>query len=186
MTVPNLLSVFRIAAAPFLLLVSWLGMPTLFFILFCTMLLTDALDGIIARMLNQTSALGAKLDSIGDMATYLSTPLAVWWLWPGIIREEALYIAWALVIYILPAFFSWAKFRQLASYHTWITKASAVLMSGGVLLLLAFNINSVFHIAVIFLVVEATENIAITLTLSEPRENIRSYWHARHLRQAQK
>lgn len=175
--IPNLLSLFRIAAAPFLLLCGWFGLPKLFFLLFCLMLLSDAVDGYIARKLNQVSALGAKLDSMGDTATYLSTALAAWWLWPELIAEEAAFIVSALVIYITPAFFSLAKFGQLASYHTWITKASAVLMSVSVLLLLAADIRVVFHIAVIFLVIEAAENIAITLMISKPRNDIRSFWH---------
>ena len=177
MNIPNQLSVFRIAAAPFLLLSGWLGSEIFFFWLFGLMLFSDAIDGFIARMLHQTSALGARLDSIGDIATYLTTPLAVWWLWPEIIKEEAWFIGAAIIIYIFPALFSIAKFGQLASYHTWITKFSAVLMSGGVVLLLAFNSAIMFHIAVFFLVIEAAENIAITLRLPKPRTDIRSYWH---------
>ena len=78
LNMPNILSLFRIISAPFLLLTGWFNMPTLFFILFGLMLLSDALDGIIARMLDQTTELGARLDSYGDILTYLSTPLAVW------------------------------------------------------------------------------------------------------------
>ena len=84
-------------------------MPTLFFILFGLMLVSDALDGIIARMLDQTSELGARLDSYGDILTYLSTPIAVWWLWPDIVKEELYYIIAAIIIYILPAVFSLVK-----------------------------------------------------------------------------
>ncbi len=176
--IPNLFSLFRIIAAPFLLISGWLGMPTLFFTLFGLMLLSDVLDGIIARALDQTSKLGAKLDSYGDIVTYLSTPLAVWWLWPDIIKEEIVYIITAIIIYILPAFFSLAKFRQLASYHTWTAKASAVLMSAGVIILLGFEHPLLFHIAVYFLVIQAVENIAITLILPQSKNNVRTLWHA--------
>ncbi len=177
LNIPNILSLFRIVAAPFLLLCGWFEMPTLFFILFGLMLLSDALDGIIARALHQTSKLGARLDSYGDIVTYLSTPLAVWWLWPEIIKEEIVYIIVAITLFVLPAFFALAKFGRLSSYHTWITKVSAVLMSGGVILLLAFKEPLLFHIAVLFLAFEAVENIAITLILKEQRTDIRSFWH---------
>lgn len=175
--IPNLLSLFRIITAPFLLISGWFGMPRLFFTLFGLMLLSDILDGIIARALDQTSKLGAKLDSYGDIVTYLSTPLAVWWLWPDIIKEEIVYIIAAIVIYILPAFFSLAKFRQLASYHTWTAKVSAVLMSAGVVILLGFENPLLFHIAVYFLAIQAVENIAITLILPQPKNNVRTFWH---------
>ena len=176
--IPNILSLFRIIAAPFLLLTGWFGMPTLFYILFGLMLLSDALDGIIARMLDQTSELGARLDSYGDILTYLSTPLAVWWLWPDIVKEELYYIIAAIVIYILPAIFSLLKFGKLASYHTWITKISAVLMSAGVLMLLVFDNNLLFHSAIYFLVIEMIENIVITMILPKQKSNIDSIWHA--------
>ena len=148
-TIPNLLSIFRIAAAPFLILVGWLGLPTLFFVLFGMMLLSDGLDGYIARKLHQTSKLGAKLDSLGDIATYLSVPFAVWWLWPEIIHREAAFIITAIIVFIAPAFFSLAKFGELASYHTWITKIAAVVMSAGLVILLFTKSNLVFHLQTI-------------------------------------
>ena len=178
LNIPNILSLFRIISAPFLLLTGWFGMPTLFFILFGLMLLSDALDGFIARMLDQTSELGARLDSYGDILTYLSTPIAVWWLWPDIVKEEVYYIIAAIIIYILPAVFSLLKFGKLASYHTWITKISAVLMSAGVVLLLGFDNNLLFHIAIYFLVIEMVENIVITIMLPKQKSNIHSIWHA--------
>ncbi len=178
MNIPNILSLFRIIAAPFLLLTGWFEMPNLFFILFGLMLLSDALDGFIARMLDQTSELGARLDSYGDILTYLSTPLAAWWLWPDIIKAELYYIIAVIIIYILPAFFALAKFGKLASYHTWITKLSAVLMSAGVVVLLGFENALLFHIAIYFLMIEMVENIAITIILPKPKSNIHSIWHA--------
>ena len=147
-TVPNILSLYRIIAAPFLVLCGWLGYPTLFFILLGSMMLTDTLDGIIARILNQTSPLGARLDTYGDILTYLSTLLAVWWLWPHIIKNELNYMIAAGVLYAIPALFSLVKFGRLASYHTWITKISAILMACGVALLLLFQDNRLFHFSV--------------------------------------
>lgn len=176
--IPNILSLFRIIAAPFLLLSGWFEIPILFFILFGMMLLSDALDGIIARVFDQTSELGSRLDSYGDILTYLSTPMAVWWLWPNIVKEELYYIIAAIVIYILPAIFSLLKFGKLASYHTWITKVSAVLMSAGVVVLLVFDNNLLFHSAIYFLVIGMVENIAITLIIAKQKSNIYSIWHA--------
>ena len=178
LNIPNSLSLFRIIAAPFLLLSGWFDMPNLFFILFGLMLLSDVLDGIIARILDQTSDLGARLDSYGDILTYLTTPLAAWWLWPDVIKEELYYIIAAIVIYILPAIFALLKFGKLASYHTWLTKISAVLMSAGVVMLLGFENNLLFHIAIYFLVIEMVENILITIILPKQKSDIHSIWHA--------
>lgn len=152
-------------------------MPKLFFVLFGLMLLSDVLDGLIARMLDQCSEEGARLDSYGDILTYLSTPLAAWWLWPELLKEEFYYVIAAIIIFILPAFFALLKFGKLASYHTRITKISAVLMSAGVVMLLGFEKPFLFHVAIYFLVLEMLENIAITLILSKPKSNVTSLWY---------
>jgi len=153
-------------------------MPAGFFILFGLMLLSDVVDGYIARKTHQTSELGARLDSYGDIVTYLSTPIAAWWLWPDIIKQEFYYIVVVITVYILPAFFALAKFGKLVSYHTWITKISAVLMSAGIVLLFGFEDNTLFHIAVYVVVLEMVENIAITFILPKPMTNISTVWHA--------
>lgn len=178
LNIPNILSLFRIISAPFLLLAGWFGMPNLFFILFGLMLLSDVLDGIIARMLDQESKVGSRLDSYGDILTYLATPLAAWWLWPDVVKEEIYYITATIIIYILPAVFSLVKFGKLASYHTWMTKFSAVLMNAGVVMLLGFESNLLFHIAIYVLLIEMVENIVITIMLPKQKSNIYSVWHA--------
>ena len=176
-TIPNLLSLFRIVAAPFLLLSAWLHMPILFFSILGAMLLSDALDGFIARLLHQTSALGARLDSYGDILTYFSTTLSIWWLWPEIIISELYYIIAIVIFSLSQMLFSLVKFGKIASYHTWITKISAVMMSFGIIILLLFKDARLFHLAVFVMAIEMIENVAITLLLNEQRTNIHSLWH---------
>ncbi len=178
-TIPNSLSIMRLAMAPLLVLTGITQSPASFFILLTLMLLSDALDGFLARRLHQTSILGAKLDSYGDYATYLAVALGAWLLWPERIEREATPITLAIGIFILPAAVSLAKFHQFASYHTLLTKLSAVTISLGIFALLAFDLSWPFHVAVALLALEAAENIAITLTLDAPRTDIRSYWHLR-------
>lgn len=66
MTVPNLLTFFRIILTP---LLAWLLLNNRLnhaLIVFFLAGITDGLDGLIARVLNQKSALGAYLDPIAD------------------------------------------------------------------------------------------------------------------------
>jgi CDP-diacylglycerol--glycerol-3-phosphate 3-phosphatidyltransferase len=74
--------------------------------------------------------------------------------------------------------FALIKFGKLASYHTWITKISAVLMSTGVVILLGFDNNLLFHAAIYFLVIEMVENILITMILPKQHTDVHSLWHA--------
>lgn len=128
------------------------------------------------------SALGAKLDSYGDIVTYFTATLGAWWLWPEVLKQERYFIIAAIVIYITPAFVALWKFGQLVSYHTWLTKVSAVLISVGIVLMLAFDQRFVFHLSVVVLLFEAVENIFITTLLKEPKTDVHSLWHVYHNR----
>lgn len=60
--IPNLLSGFRLVAAPFLLWVAWMKYPNLFLILLSVSLLSDAIDGFVASRLNLASDVGTRFD----------------------------------------------------------------------------------------------------------------------------
>jgi cardiolipin synthase len=65
-TLPNVLSFLRILAVPFFAILVWYGRMAEACILFVAAGLTDALDGYLARRLDQKSALGAILDPAAD------------------------------------------------------------------------------------------------------------------------
>jgi len=77
-TAPNLLTVSRISLAPFLVAAILESRFELGFILFIIAGLTDALDGVLARVLRQRTVLGQYLDPIADKLL-LSTLFLVLW-----------------------------------------------------------------------------------------------------------
>ena len=66
----NILSTARIIAAILLFFLDEIKAPFIIIYVFCG--LTDFVDGKLARKLNITSTLGAALDTIGDVLTYLA------------------------------------------------------------------------------------------------------------------
>jgi CDP-diacylglycerol--glycerol-3-phosphate 3-phosphatidyltransferase len=179
---PNILSGFRLVAAPFLLWFAWTGHPNLFLILLSVSLLSDSVDGFIARRLKVASGLGTRLDSWGDLATYLTVPLCAWWLWPEILQREALFVLVAVGAYVVPILAGLAKFRRVPSYHTWAAKGSAVLMSVAAFVLFITEIAWPFRLAALIQALEALEEVLITIELPVPQGNVRSLWHARKIR----
>jgi phosphatidylglycerophosphate synthase len=176
-SIPNLLSGFRLFAAPFLLYLAWMGHPNLFLVLLALSLLSDSIDGFVARRLNEVSELGTKLDSWGDLAIYLTVPLCAWWLWPEVLKREAFFVLLVIGAYIIPLMAGFAKFQRLPSYHTWAAKTAAVLMSVAVFILFIFDISWPFVCAAIVQALVACEEVAITLRLSKLESNVRSFWH---------
>jgi len=65
-TAPNLLTLLRICLAPFLVAAILEDRFGLSFILFIAAGLTDAMDGLLARVLKQRTALGQYLDPVAD------------------------------------------------------------------------------------------------------------------------
>jgi len=178
--IPNLLSSFRLVVVPFLLLIAWLNRPNLFLAILAVSLLSDAIDGFIARRLKVTSKTGAQLDSWGDFATYLTVAVSACWLWPEILHRESFFIVTGIIFYILPVFAGLIKFKRLPSYHTWAAKTLAVLICLAIYFLLVTSIAWPFRCAVILQCFVSIEEIAITLKLKKQRYNIPSFWHLTH------
>ena len=178
LSIPNLLSGFRLIAFPFLLYLAWTGRPNLFLALLAISLLTDFIDGFLARRFYWTSEFGTKLDSWGDFAIYMTVPVCAWWLWPEVIKREAFFVVLVIGAYSLPFIFGFGKFKRLPSYHTWSAKVAAVVMSVAVFILFIFNISWPFHCAAILQALVAFEEIAITLLLPDWHCNVPSFWHA--------
>jgi len=177
--IPNALSLARIALTPVLLWCAWQGQTGCFLGLLVVSLLTDALDGWIARKFNLCTPLGARLDSLGDMCTYLAVPLCAWWLWPDLIRAECPYVLLAVFAYVVPLVVALIKFRTLPSYHSYGAKIAAVVMSVAVFMWFVFEVSGLFKFAAILQAVVAVEHVLITMSLSQPRSNIKSIWHVR-------
>jgi len=122
-TIPNMLSVSRLVLIPSLIIPSFFitneqEARTIFLIMFIIIGVTDKLDGTIARYLNQTSHLGAKLDTMADMVFY---PLVALWLYrfaPEVVS------GWWILVYLLLALFFMKmilgkkKFGEIPAFHT--------------------------------------------------------------------
>lgn len=180
-TIPNILSASRIGAAPVLLLLAWFGFHDIFRTLLVLTLLTDALDGFLARRWNQTSELGARLDSWGDLAIYFTLPLCIWWLWPELVLEELGYILVIVASYLLPILVALIKFGGITSYHTWLVKAAVVVVGGAVLIMLFGGPVWPLHLAAPVAMVAGIEEILITLLLPQRLSDIPTLWHALRL-----
>jgi CDP-diacylglycerol--glycerol-3-phosphate 3-phosphatidyltransferase len=175
---PNLLSTLRILAVPVLGGLAWAGAASAWLVGLVLTLATDVADGFVARRYGCQSERGAKLDSRADLLLYATLPVFVWWLFPEIVAREAGYLVVAIAAFVVPIALGWLRFGRLTSYHTWAAKGTAVLMGVGMLALFTGGPSWPFHLAVVALLYEAIEEIAITLTLREWKADVPTLWHA--------
>lgn len=127
--VPNALSLLRIGLAAGLLPAALLDRRDAFWACLVAALLTDALDGFLARRLHASSDLGRRLDSLGDYVLLLALVPALVLLWPALMRREAAWFAVGVAAYFAPTAWSLLRWRRMPGLHTWASKALAVLMA---------------------------------------------------------
>jgi CDP-diacylglycerol--glycerol-3-phosphate 3-phosphatidyltransferase len=173
-SIPNLLSLLRLALVPVLVVAACLNEDQLFLLLLGICLLSDMLDGYFARKLQQVTEFGARLDSWADMATYAMMILGLNLIWPTIFNQQFLYLVAATLSYVLPVVVALVRFSSFPSYHTWGAKLAAVLIAPAFYLLVLYDEQTFFRLVIIFHVLVAMEEIAITMMLKKPKTNVAS------------
>ena len=78
MKIPNILTITRILTTPLLVLLLLKDMPAWAFGVFVFAGLTDALDGLLARVLNQKTRLGSFLDPLADKLLLVTCFIILW------------------------------------------------------------------------------------------------------------
>jgi phosphatidylglycerophosphate synthase len=178
MNVPNALSVVRIVLAPCLVILAWFGASTAFAIGYAVCLATDIADGQIARRFGLTTELGAKLDSWGDVLTYLAVLPGLFWLHPRFVSEAGIVLGVVVASYLVPIGAGFLKYRQLTSYHTRLATVAAYALGGSLLIIFAGGPAAVFYAAAAVIVVSQIEELAITAMLPTWQANVPSLRHA--------
>ncbi len=120
-SIPNLLTLMRIAGSVALLFIGPLS--TAFYIVYTVSGISDAVDGFVARLTNQASDFGAKLDSISDLIFYAAMIISIMPILIAVLPAKIWYfVAFVLLIrlvcYMLAAF----KYKRFAAMHTYLNK----------------------------------------------------------------
>ena len=114
-SIPNLLSLLRIALVPVLTLAAAFNQADLFLLVLAISLLSDLLDGYFARKLHQVTELGARLDSWADMATYAMMIMGLYLIWPSVFDQQFFFLMAATLSYILPVIIALFRFGSFPS-----------------------------------------------------------------------
>jgi len=168
----------RIILSPILVLIGFLSRPAWFLVLFGVLLISDFLDGLLARKLHQQTRLGTQLDTIGDVLMAVCTIGGAWLIWTEILNAEAPFFIAVPVFLGLSGIISFIRFRKFPSYHAWTAKISTSFLGIGAWLLFAGITPCIFRISLGLLALSAVEGILITLTLSEWHPDIPTVFHA--------
>lgn len=142
-------------------------------------LISDILDGIIARKQNISSTTLRRLDSQTDMVFWLSIGVATWVLYPKLIHDNRIAIwiilAMELSVYII----SLVKFKRETCTHAFLSKLWGISLLVAFTSLIGFNHAGIpFFVAIIMGLISHIDRILITMILPSWSHDIPSAYHA--------
>ena len=183
LNIPNALSFYRLAAAPVILILIFAGQREAFSVLVVISLITDALDGFIARVFGQTTTLGARLDSRADELTLGVAVVGAFVFertsfWPDL---PWLYL-W-LVCFVLSRLVPYLRFGRFPALHLYSSRISGYLLAVNFVLLFTIGYQREFFVfAFVFASLACLEIVAISLLQKEFKADQKGiYWVLRDM-----
>lgn len=178
LNIADWISISRILLAPFLLALILFSMKIAAGVILLICLFTDWLDGFVARRKNLTSKRGARLDSIGDIITFILGATGVIIFETEFIKSHLTWILIAAGLYIGEALLSYLKYGELSSFHTYLAKIAAFLQGVFMLSVFFLEINlTFFYLIITVTILDSVEEIILVLLLKENRTNVKGlFW----------
>ena len=131
---PNVITIARMIGTAVLLFLRPLS--PLFLVVYTLTGVSDALDGFLARKYGTASELGARLDSIADMLFYLVSLVKVApILWEKMPRAIWFAVGAVLLVRLSSYVVCAVKYHHFASLHTYLNKATGLMVFGVVYVL---------------------------------------------------
>lgn len=176
--VPNFLSFYRLLTFPLILWFIYSGKESLFAIFLCINLVTDILDGLIARAFNLKTKFGAKLDSLADNGTFIAAFIGIFTFKLNEM-SESIWMLWLFIAFFIAGLIvSFIKFKQYPSLHLYTTKIGGYVQGIFIFILFAWNYyEPLFFVAMIFGYISHIEEIIILLISKEMKTDAKGlYW----------
>lgn len=179
---PYILIAFRFLLAPVMLLLGYFYQTQyrkLVVVLLFLGLISDVLDGIIARKQNIASAKMRRLDSQTDMIFWLSAGFTAWFMWPEVISNHS-FVIWILLgmeasCYVV----SILRFGRETCTHAYLSKFwGLTLLAAFTDLILNGNAGFLFYFCLSAGIISHLDRILITLILPRWQHDVPSAYHA--------
>ena len=176
--IPNLLSFYRIITFPFVLYLAINKHENLFVIFLIINLITDILDGFIARKFNLQAEFGARLDSIADIGTYILAFLGVYFFKLDDFSPFYLSFMSFLFLFLCSNVLSLIKFKRLPSLHLYSSKIGGYIQGFFFFHLFVYGFNVYFYyFMILWAILSLLEHISVQLIIKEMKSNAKGvYW----------
>lgn len=177
-TIPNIISFYRLITFPYVLWLAFSGNEQLFAIFLIINLITDVLDGFIARTFHCETELGARLDSLADIGTYILAIVGVFTFKYADIEPHIVLFSVFISLFFITDIVAIIKFRKFSSFHLYSWKIGGYLQGGFFIVLFSIGFYEFFfYFIMIWGILAFIEHITIQMILVEMKSNVKGlYW----------
>jgi CDP-diacylglycerol--glycerol-3-phosphate 3-phosphatidyltransferase len=177
-TVPNFLSLYRLLMFPVILYWGISRQERLFSIFIVINLITDVLDGFIARRFNMQTEFGARLDSIADLGTYIAAIAGVFFFKAQDFQPHLGSFCVFMFLLCFAHILSLIKFGRLPSLHLYSWKIGGYIQGIFFAVLFILGFYPVFYyVMIVWGILAFCEHIIIQLITPEMKSNAKGvYW----------
>ncbi len=136
MNIPNIITLGRILAVPFIVWAIASNQMEIAFVIFIVAGVSDAVDGFLAKRFNMSSELGALLDPVADKALLVSIYMALG-IWGAIPRWIVILVVSRDIMIIGAVIVSWLFGKPIPMKPLMVSKLNTVAQVGFAALVLA-------------------------------------------------
>lgn len=177
LNVPNAISFYRLIMFPVILALAIAGNEKWFVILICISLVSDILDGAIARFFNVQTRFGAGLDNLADIGTYI---LALYGLfrfrWEPV-EPHAWFLYLFLAVFVLSYIVSFARFQKIPGLHLYGGVSAGYVQGLFFFVLFVWGfIPWFYYFAIGWGIIAYIDKILVLLYTDEIRSGLKGYY----------
>ena len=178
----NTITLYRLLAAPVLLILLFNNYLAVFKWLLAVSFLTDAFDGYLACKYKVTSVFGSMLDSVSDDLTIAVAIFGITMVNPEFLRKELALVAVQVLLFIMQICFALIRYHKISSFHTYLAKFVAVFQ--GIFLVLFYwlpqPVYPLFYLVSALTILDLLEETVLVLIIPQWETNVKGlYWEIR-------
>ena len=175
---PNAISSARLLTTPVLLYAALARHEDLFKWLLLACMVSDILDGLIARIFHLRSALGARLDSIADMIVFVIALCGLYVFQAEVLARHWIPLGLIVALYVLEAAGALWRYKRISSFHTILVRIAAYAQGIFVMSLFLWGYSAwILYTMTTLTVLAYGEEIVLLFLLPEWTTDVRGvYW----------
>lgn len=174
---PNIISALRLACIPVLLASLIAGDRTVFTWILIPALISDIVDGMLARLFNQRTEAGAVLDSTADLLLTLTGVAGIVRFEPAVLSDHTWGLGGLVLLYAVDTGYALSKYGGLPGFHTWGCRITAYVQGFWIGSLFIWGFQRWLYVPMVGVTVLAyAEEMALIYRLKKPIRDARGIW----------